>query len=100
MGTSKFGLSLSTKTIVFVIQYFKKAKEEEAIDEDEEETSPAIIMDKVSDITNTMVLVDKDKPNLLVPIYGKEGNLLWPKQMSYAEVKRFVAERDANREHD
>ncbi|MFA6278528.1 MAG: hypothetical protein WCS97_00365 [Candidatus Paceibacterota bacterium] len=40
----------------------------------------------------------KDKPELLLPIYNEEGDLRWPKQMSYEEVKKFVAERDKGKE--
>jgi hypothetical protein len=29
-----------------------------------------------------------------LPLFDLDGNLLWPKQMSYEEVKAFVAERD------
>jgi hypothetical protein len=43
-----------------------------------------------------MLDVFKDRANLLLPIYDLVGNLLWPKQMSYEEVKKFVAERDKN----
>jgi hypothetical protein len=32
------------------------------------------------------------------PIYDVGGNLLWPKQMSYEEVKKFVEERDKEKE--
>ncbi len=35
----------------------------------------------------------KNKPELLLPIYDIDGNLLWPKQMSYEEVQKLVAER-------
>jgi len=35
---------------------------------------------------------------LMVPIYWKDGALFWPKQMSYEEVKKFVAERDAKKQ--
>lgn len=35
-----------------------------------------------------------DQINSFVPIYDAGGNLLWPRQMSYEEVKKFVAERD------
>ncbi|MDO8511660.1 MAG: hypothetical protein Q7S57_00130 [bacterium] len=41
--------------------------------------------------------VNKTKPEFLVPIYDINGNLLYPKQMSYDEVKKFVAERDAEK---
>lgn len=40
----------------------------------------------------------KDKLNLFIPIYSVNGDLLWPKQMSYEEVKKFIAERDAKKE--
>jgi hypothetical protein len=48
-------------------------------------------------LINLMIEIYKDKPKFLVPIYngyGKSGDLLWPKQMSYEEVKKFVAERE------
>lgn len=35
---------------------------------------------------------------VLLPIYSTKGNLLWPKKMSYEEVKKFVAEREEKRE--
>lgn len=34
---------------------------------------------------------------LEIPVYDKEGGLLWPQQMTYEEVKQFVAERDAKK---
>lgn len=39
----------------------------------------------------------KDNPMSLLPIYEASGDLLWPKQMSYEEVKAFVVERDARK---
>ena len=42
--------------------------------------------------------VYKEKGNLLLPIYDVYGNLYWPKKMSYEEVKKFVEERDKNKE--
>lgn len=42
----------------------------------------------------TMQEAYKGKENLLIPIYDVNGNLLWPKQMSYEEVKKFVSERE------
>lgn len=38
-----------------------------------------------------------NKPEVLLPVYDLYGNLLWPRQMSYEEVKQFVAERDAKK---
>ncbi len=34
---------------------------------------------------------------LALPVYSYDGNLLWPRQMSYEEVKKFVAEREAKK---
>lgn len=34
----------------------------------------------------------------LLPIYDVHGNLLWPKQMNYAEVKKLAEERDKEKE--
>ena len=39
--------------------------------------------------------IEQDKPELLVPIYDLNGNLLWPKQMSYEEVKKHIEEKHA-----
>ncbi|KKS96294.1 hypothetical protein A3B05_01305 [Candidatus Giovannonibacteria bacterium RIFCSPLOWO2_01_FULL_43_160] len=33
-----------------------------------------------------------------LPIFDSNGNLLWPQKMSYEEVKKFVEERDKNKE--
>lgn len=41
-----------------------------------------------------MIDVFKKKPNLLIPIYDLHGNLWWPKQMSYEEIKKFVTEKE------
>ncbi|HLC71612.1 MAG TPA: hypothetical protein VJI32_06375, partial [Candidatus Nanoarchaeia archaeon] len=35
--------------------------------------------------------------NDTLPVYDCFGNLLWPKEMSYEEVKQFVAEREAKK---
>lgn len=41
----------------------------------------------------------KEKKNF-IPIYNKRGDLLWPKKMSYEEVKKFVAKRDKKKEEN
>lgn len=46
---------------------------------------------KKKTIQDVVGLMTKTK----IPVYDERGNLLWPKQMSYEEVKIFVAERDA-----
>ncbi len=35
--------------------------------------------------------------SLALPVYGASGNLIWPKQMSYEEVKKFVERRDKDK---
>jgi hypothetical protein len=37
---------------------------------------------------------EKTGKNRYLPIYDLYGNLLWPKEMNYEEVKQFVAERE------
>lgn len=49
-------------------------------------------------ISDEVIKANKGKPKNLLPIYDFDGNLLWPKQMSYEEVKKFVAEKDKNKE--
>ncbi|MFA6973134.1 MAG: hypothetical protein WC238_00145 [Parcubacteria group bacterium] len=53
--------------------------------------------ERMSEETKNIALIMKEacgeKTELYLPIYDKTGNLLWPKQMSYEEVKKFVAER-------
>lgn len=51
---------------------------------------PEDVMKMVTKIVDMMFSTD-----LLVPVYDVKGNLWWPKRMSYEEVKKFVAERDA-----
>ncbi len=41
-----------------------------------------------------MLEQNKDKPERLLPVYDAFGNLHWPKQMPYEEVKEFVEKRD------
>ncbi|OGY30868.1 MAG: hypothetical protein A2805_03660 [Candidatus Andersenbacteria bacterium RIFCSPHIGHO2_01_FULL_46_36] len=51
------------------------------------------LLQEAERIATLMQKVNKDKGRSLVPIYDVHGNLLWPKQMSYEEVKKYVAER-------
>ena len=57
------------------------------------EESPWNLKTCAGEIAKTM-LQSQDKPELLIPIYDSNGNLWWPKQMSYEEVKNFVAARE------
>jgi len=54
--------------------------------------------DALEDVRATETVANRDNPDLLVPIYNLRGDLLWPKQMSYEDVKKFVAERDARKQ--
>lgn len=44
-------------------------------------------------VANLMTETNRDNPDRLFPIYDIHGNLLWPKQMTYAEVKEFVEQK-------
>lgn len=50
--------------------------------------------DFVKNIENIYRDVYVDKLSQAIPVYDIDGNLLWPKQMNYEEVKKFVKERD------
>jgi hypothetical protein len=52
--------------------------------------SPAEIRAKVDEIIKNMKDIYKDKQDLMLPVYDIQGNLLWPKEMSYEEVKEFL----------
>jgi hypothetical protein len=60
------------------------------IDSSSESTRQSVI-DAMADLT-------QENSSLIQPVYDLDGNLLWPKQMSYYEVKQFVVEREANKE--
>lgn len=74
-----------------VIQYFESSLGHPS--EAKEETDPKLIQEKVNEIAGMMLTVDKDKPQLLLPIYDSGGNLLWPKHMTHEEVAQYVAEK-------
>ena len=46
----------------------------------------------------TMNDVYREQQDKLLPIYDEKGDLLWPKKMSYEEVKKFVEDRDKNKQ--
>lgn len=48
----------------------------------------------------TQEKAEKFAQKLHIPVYDTEGNLTWPKQMSYEEVRQFVAKRDAEGESE
>lgn len=49
------------------------------------------------EIALAMISSVKD-PSKLLPVYDVFGNMYWPKQMTYDEVKKFVAERDDSKQ--
>lgn len=65
------------------------------IDESEEELKR--LSDVAKKLKKLMIELYKEKPELLLPIYDICGNLLYPKQMNYEEVKKFVEERDKDK---
>lgn len=59
-----------------------------------EETRSQILVKRAKQIAEEMISSYSDRPALLIPIYDFNGNLFWPKQMSYEEVKEFVKKRE------
>ncbi len=49
------------------------------------------------DIVNLMMESYRQRPDLLLPIYDTDGNLLWPRKMDYWQVKFFASKRDARK---
>ncbi|MDO8581908.1 MAG: hypothetical protein Q7S16_03460 [bacterium] len=52
-----------------------------------------LLLSRVQGVVQSMRTAFKDKQELMLPIYHVNGNLLWPQQMSYEDVKKFVSER-------
>lgn len=69
-----------------------------AIGKSEELTDPLKIAEDlkepVEEIIKLQIELYKKNSRLMLPIYDTIGNLLWPKQMSYEEVKEFVTKRE------
>ena len=61
---------------------------------DHSEDADARKQEYIAVVRKVMLNVYKDRFDMLLPIYDAEGNLLWPQQMSYEEVKKFIEERD------
>ena len=59
-----------------------------------EDNSPEGSKTQAGSVILAMMQENLKRPELNVPIYDRRGNLIWPKQMSHEEVKKFVAERD------
>ncbi|MDO8529475.1 MAG: hypothetical protein Q7S18_02295 [bacterium] len=64
----------------------------------DEEFEPQKLTERASEIAREMLNADKEKLERMIPIYDVRGNMWWPKQMSYEEVKKFAAERDKKKQ--
>jgi hypothetical protein len=64
---------------------------------DEESKTWHVQDSEIKRLVQIMTEVYKEHPDQLLPVYDNNGNLLWPKQMSYEEVKAFVEERDKSK---
>ena len=62
------------------------------VDHDSETNQEAALQ-----IAQMMKRIDQDNVERILPIYDIDGNLLWPKQMSYEEVKQLETERDKDK---
>lgn len=56
------------------------------------------LVELAREIAARMLQVDSDKPDLLIPIYDTDGNLLWPKQINHIDMRKFIAGRDKEKQ--
>lgn len=49
----------------------------------------------LEDVVNSMLEINQNYPERLVPIYNTNGDLLWPEQMSYEGVRQYVKAKKA-----
>jgi hypothetical protein len=57
-------------------------------------TDPVMMQERADEIVSTMKEAYKNREDMLLPVYDVYGNLYWPKNMNYKEVKKFVAEKN------
>jgi hypothetical protein len=76
-----------------IVEYRKKELNDEEERTPQDETDPILIQKRIQEVVGTMEATYKDKPEMMVPIYDRGGNLLWPRQMSYEDIQQFVAEK-------
>jgi len=97
------GRNMTNTEIEMKIRGDEREKQKYGYSYDEEYNRARYKKDKIADddyspyikeIVESMKEVNETKPERLIPIYDADGNLLWPEQMSYEEVKKYVAERD------
>ena len=58
------------------------------------ETDKTVADKKLRQIVQQILSTYSQKPELIMPIYDIDGNLLWPNQMSYAEVLKLIEKRE------
>jgi len=58
-------------------------------------SDPKKVEKQAQKIVRQQLSANKDKKERLLPVYDVNGNLHWPKQMSYEEVKQYVKGRDS-----
>jgi hypothetical protein len=58
-----------------------------------QETDKLKFLKRAVEIAKMQIAANGTSPELLVPIYDIDGNLLWPKQMGYNDVKKFIKQR-------
>lgn len=59
----------------------------------EADDSIETLQSRATQIANVMKRAYKDRPEMLLPIYDLNGNLLWPRQMNYEDVEKLVGKR-------
>lgn len=67
---------------------------------DRAELRPELYENIQQTIIDKQIKTNGGTPDRLVPIYNEKGGLVWPRQLSYKEVKAFVAERDAKKKEE
>jgi len=60
-----------------------------------EEVRPELLRERAKHIAELMLQSDKDKPELLIPIYDQHGNMWWPKEMLHEEIVKNNKEKAA-----
>lgn len=65
-----------------------------------DEKNPERINARVSEVVKVMQEAYRDKPEMMVPVYNRAGDLLWPKQISHKELVNPIqqgSEEEKNR---
>lgn len=101
--TSEYGYHFANRIPPKIFRgiVFKKAKsksglEEKYYEQEIEEDDVQALNGFVQEIIQIQYRSIK-RPDMANPIYDIHGKLWWPRQMTYEQVKQFVAERDAKK---